>query len=55
MVVTLLISWPLLPHFLNVCCGPKQFNLAPCNWAMGWPLVNDSGIGLPFISASFGL
>ena len=46
---------PILPNFLNACCGPKQLSFAPWSWAIGWPLVNDSGIGWPCILASFGL
>ena len=49
------ISCPDLPHFLKGCCGPRQFSFAPWSWAMGWPLVIDSGIGWPFILASVGL
>ncbi len=49
------ISCPFWPHFWNGCCGAKQVSLAPWSWAIGWPLVIDSGIGWPFISASFGL
>ena len=47
---------PLLPYRANGNCGAKQLS---CFWswscAIGWPFVNDSGIGLPDISASFGL
>src|SRR5579871_2416571 len=49
------ISCPDLPTFLNSCVGPRQTSFAPWSWAMGWPLVNDSGIGLPFIFANSGL
>ena len=49
------ISCPDLPNCLKPCCGPKQVSFWPCSWAICWPLVNDSGIGLPCISASFGL
>src|SRR4051812_42184038 len=48
------ISTPDLPHFLNSCCGPRQLSLAPWSWAIGWPLVIDSGIGWPVILASVG-
>ncbi len=48
-------SIPDLPHFLNSCCGPRQTSLAPWSWAIGWPLVIDSGIGWPFRLASSGL
>ena len=51
-----LISWPDLPYFLNVdAAGRSTFSFCPWSWAIGWPLVNDSGIGWPCISASFGL
>ena len=50
-----LISVPDLPNFWNGCCGPRQTSFCPWSWAIGWPLVNDSGIGWPCISASFGL
>ena len=49
------ISCWLLPYLANGCCGAKQLSFLPCSWAIGWPLVSDSGIGLPCISASFGL
>ena len=49
------ISCPDLPNFLKPCCGPKQISFWPCSCAICCPLVNDSGIGLPCISASFGL
>ena len=32
---------------VNGCCGPKHFSAWPCSCAIGWPLVNDSGIGWP--------
>ena len=51
----LLISWPDLPYFAKGYCGPKQLSFWPWSWAICWPVVNDSGIGLPCISASFGL
>ena len=48
--------WPDLPHLLEGVLRRQAASAsAPCSWAIGWPLVNDSGIGLPFISASFGL
>ena len=43
------------PYFSKGCCGPKHLRGWPWSWAIGWPFVNDSGIGLPSISASFGL
>src|SRR5688572_25195566 len=49
------ISWPDLPKRVNGWRGPKQLSCWFWSWAIGWPLVNDSGIGLPFISASLGL
>jgi hypothetical protein len=49
------ICCPLLPNFLNSACGAKHLSAWPWSCAMGWPLVNDSGIGLPDISASLGL
>ncbi len=49
------ISCPLVPNFLKANCGAKQFSLAPWSWAMGWPLVNDSGMGWPWSWASLGL
>ena len=50
------ISCPLLPNFLNgMLRGRSRSSFAPCSWAIGCPLVYDSGIGLPFIAASFGL
>src|SRR5690349_1051805 len=45
------ICWPDLPNFLNPHCGARHLSDCPCNCAIGWPLVNDSGIGLPDISA----
>src|SRR5829696_6837652 len=39
------ISWPDLPNFLNAHWGPRHLRAAlPWSWAMGWPLVRDSGI-----------
>ena len=50
------IDWPDWPKVSNGCCGPRHFRfLLPCNCAIGWPSVTDFGIGLPSISASFGL
>src|SRR5580765_1803452 len=48
-----LISCPDWPWRANFIRGPRQLNFDPCSWAMGCPLVNDSGIGWPSISASF--
>src|SRR5262245_10116737 len=48
-------SSPDLPHFLNSCCGPRQLSLAPWSWAIGCPLVIDSGIGWPVILVRVGL
>ena len=50
-----LISWPDLPHFWKGNCGARQFSFWPCSWAICCPWVNDSGMGWPFNSASFGL
>src|SRR3954469_12009654 len=50
------ISCPDLPNRLNDHCGPRHLRAAfPWSWAIGWPLVNDSGMGCPVISASLGL
>ena len=49
------ISAPHWPNFLKPHCGPKQFSGLPCNCASCCPAVMLSGIGLPCISASFGL
>src|SRR4051794_403946 len=49
------ISWPDLPNFLNDVCGSKHLRAWFCSCAIGWPLVKDSGMGLPAISASLGL
>ena len=35
--------------------GPKQRSGRPWSWAMGWPLVNDSGMGSPSICAQLRL
>ena len=48
-------SWPDSPNCLKPCVGPKQVSFCPWSWAICCPLVNDSGIGLPLMSASFGL
>src|SRR4030095_12075886 len=45
---------PPLPNCLNSYCGPKQLSFWPWSCAMGWPLVNDSGIGLPCILGGLG-
>src|SRR5215217_1619870 len=50
------ISWPFLPYFLKAQVGPRHLRAAlPWSWAMGWPLVKESGMGWPVISASLGL
>ena len=49
------ISTPPFPQRRKGCCGAKQVSLAPCSCAIGWPFVNDSGIGWPCISPSLGL
>ena len=49
------ISCPLLPNFWKANCGAKQVSLAPWSWAMGWPLVNDSGMGWPWSCGQLGL
>ena len=33
-----------LAKVLNRYCGPKQISCLPCNWAICWPLVSDSGM-----------
>src|SRR3954447_12598543 len=45
---------PPLPCCLNLVSGPWTLRAWPWSWAIGCPLVNDSGIGLPSSSASFG-
>ena len=49
------ICCPDLPNVLKPCWGAKQMSSFPCSWAICWPLVIDSGMGLPCISASLGL
>ncbi len=49
------ISCPDLPYFLNAYCGAKHISFWRCSCASCCPFVNDSGIGSPFIEASFGL
>ena len=44
-----------LPTLLNLYCGPRQRSSLPWSCAIGCPLVNESGIGLPVISVSLGL
>ena len=39
------ICWPDLPKRENWCCGARQVSFWPCSCAIGWPAVNDSGIG----------
>ena len=47
---------PRLAMLRELELRPKALNsFAPCSCAIGCPLVNDSGIGWPSISASFGL
>jgi hypothetical protein len=46
---------PLLPNVLKSYCAPRQRNSLPWSCAIGWPFVNESGIGLPVISRSLGL
>ena len=51
-----LISWPALAVLLELGAAARgTLSFCPWSWAIGWPLVNDSGIGLPSSSASFGL
>ena len=52
---TLEICWPDWPQRTNGCCGARQVSFAFCNCAIGCPVVNDSGMGWPLISASLGL
>ena len=49
------ISWPESPYRAKGCWGPKHLSCWFWSWAMGWPLVKDSGMGSPFMAASFGL
>ena len=46
---------PDWPCFWNFASGRRTFSSCPCNCAIGWPLVNDPGIGLPSSAASSGL
>ena len=50
-----LISCCDFPNFLNGNCGAKQLSCFPCNCAIGWPAVIESGIGWPCSCANFGL
>ena len=50
-----LSSAPHFPYFLNFVCGPKQTSFWPWSWAICWPLVRLSGIGVPCSRASSGL
>ncbi len=43
------------PCFAKPNIGPLHTNFCPCSCASCCPFVNDSGIGLPSIAASFGL
>ena len=49
----------LLPGFAEFlelyAAGRSRSARLPCSCAICWPLVNDSGMALPCISASFGL
>jgi hypothetical protein len=49
------ISMPDLPCREKSCCAPMQLSALPWSCASCWPRVNDSGIGLPCSSRSFGL
>ena len=49
------ISYPARPCFLKANCGRRQVSFCPCNCAMDWPAVNESGIGWRSSLANSGL